>query len=135
MIFFSCAALMASATRRVIRQALLQGNTPNLSQALRQRLPLQVLHHDVSPAVAMHIAVVDLDDARVLYQGGGAGLDEEPPHHLRIQGALGQQHLDRRASVDALVLGQKHLAHRAFAQLGNGLEAAKPLAQHLPPQT
>ena len=83
----------------------------------------------------MNVAVVDLDDARVVNQRGGAGLDEEPPHHLGIPGALGHQHLDRGAAVDALVLGEEHLAHRAFAQLGDGFEATEPLAQHLAMET
>ena len=46
---------------------------------------------------------------------------------------LGHQHLDRRAPLDALVLGEEHLAHAPVAKLGDGLEAAKPLAQHLRP--
>ena len=43
----------------------------------------------------------------------------------------GIEHLDGGAPFDALVMCEEHLAHRAFAQLGNGLEATKPLAQHL----
>src|SRR6185312_17281037 len=54
---------------------------------------LQVLHHDVGP-VLVDVAVVDLDDAGVGDQRGGARLVEEAVHDVGVARQGRQQQLD-----------------------------------------
>src|SRR5438046_1959689 len=77
------------------RQVL--GQRPHPAQRRAQALAVQVLHDDEGAPAGMDVAVVDLDDARVVDEGGGLRLGEEAREHALRAAVLGQEQLDRDA--------------------------------------
>ena len=83
---------------------------------LPQAAALDVLHDDEVRAVFL-APVEDGHDVGVVEVGGGLGLPPEPLHEGRVAGELGEQHLERDAAVEELVVGQVDLGHPAPGQV------------------
>ena len=89
-------------------------------EARRQRLALDVLHHqEVGPVLFAH--VVEDADVGVAQGGDGAGLTLESLSHVRPVGQMRRQHLDGDDPVQARVTGLVDLAHPTRAHLRQDL--------------
>ena len=86
-------------------------------EQLRERAPLEPLHHEIGGPVLELPEVEDLDDVLAADVARGLGLAEEAGDHLRVTAALRVEELDRDPPIDAGVLGQVDGAHPAFADL------------------
>jgi len=64
----------------------------------------------------VHVAVEDLDDARVLDARGGARFIEEARDDVLVARHLREQELDRGEAIDVAVLGEENLAHPPGAE-------------------
>ena len=97
------------------------------AQACRQRLALDVLHHDMElPLVVEH--VVDGRDIGMVQARGGARLALELRVRLGRRGG-GRRPLERDAASEPRVLGQPYLAHAARAEQRDDLIRAEPMAR------
>ncbi len=83
--------------------------------ALRQRLPFEILHHEIGHAFADETEVGDVHDVGVADERGGAGFLHEALHDRGTPGELVAEHLDRDGLADRRVLGDEHGAHAALA--------------------
>ena len=86
------------------------------SHIARERLALEVLHHDVRLLVD-DVAVEHFDDPGMADRRGCARLGEETLKHIGLPRPLWKQNLDRGAALDAVVLGQIDPPHAASPQL------------------
>src|SRR5262249_1118392 len=86
-----------------------------------ERLALEVLHHDEGAAVGVVAEVEDLHDPGIPDPRHRARFVEEPVDDAAARTQLGQEHLDRRAPAEQLVLPQVHRTHPALAQLAKDL--------------
>ncbi len=93
------------------RQRLLQRQRPFL-QALRERLPGEVLHHEEHLALVI-ADVVERADVRVVQAGDGLRLALEASAAFGVGTEFGQQNLDRDRAVEPRVAGLVDLAHPA----------------------
>ncbi len=85
-------------------------------QARLEVLPFEQLHHDVGHAVGRGVEVNGLDDVGVPQAAGHLGLALEAPLGLGLaEGAVAQQHLDRKAPAEPGVGGLKDGAHAPLA--------------------
>ena len=82
----------------------------------RERLALEVLHHDERLLVD-DVAVEHLDDPGMADRRRRARLAEETLEDGGLLRELREQHLDRSAALDAAVLGEIHPAHASPSQL------------------
>ena len=84
------------------------------------RLPLDVLHREVRPAVRRAAAIEEAGDERMLEAGQDLPLVTEPPHDaVGVHPAL--EHLDRDALLERVVVADAEVdgAHAAVADLAN----------------
>src|SRR5437870_12315002 len=96
----------------------------------RERLPVDVRHHEVDEAVRPFADAVDRDNVRVGQPGGGLRLAQEPDADLLAEGELRREHLDGHLAFQALVSRLVHDAHPAAADLPfDRIGAAQRLAQ------
>ena len=77
-------------------------------------MPFDVAHRDVEDPVGL-AGVEDRDDVRVVEAGCELGLAQEPLAESSVVGELGREQLERRASLEADLLGQVDDAHPAPA--------------------
>ena len=87
-------------------QRLLRLERPS-SQAVRERLPFEVLEHEVVGAVLM-AHVIQRADVRMLKAGDGFGFPLEPGFEIRVGR---RQDFDRDRAVKACVFRLVDLAH------------------------
>ena len=106
-----------------------------MRQSLRQRLALQVLHHqevDRMPCVGvprpcrggrrdLGADIMDGADVRVVQAGEGLGLALEPLSQVRIGRDMLRKHLDGNRAIEPRVTRLVDLAHPARADLGDDL--------------
>src|SRR5207249_7474987 len=96
----------------------------------RERLPVDVRHHEVDEAVRPFADAVDRDNVRVGQPGGGLRLAQEPDADLLAEGELRREYLDGHLAFQALVTRLVHDAHPAAADLPfDRIGAAQRLAQ------
>src|SRR3546814_988700 len=93
-------------------QGALVAQTTGTSQHLGQRVPRDVLHHQISDAPAGFVVflteVEDRDDVGVTDRGGSLGLGTEPqPGHLVLR-VTSQQHLQGDAATKCQVRSEEH---------------------------
>ena len=80
-----------------------------------ERLPDDVLHRDAGAAICLgHL--VDLANKGVVERGGRLRLALEPLARLRIALQRLGQELEGDLALELGVVGEKHLAHAAFAE-------------------
>jgi hypothetical protein len=91
----------------------------------RQRLALEVLHHEEHAAVRIAAEVVDVDDVLVPDRVDRARLLVEPLDDLLGPAQLRLQDLDRRGPADLGVLGGVDHAHAALGELAPDRVAAQ----------
>ena len=82
-----------------------------------QRLPVEILHHDVGTAGGVDLAVEHLHDPRVRDRGGRARFQEKSLQQIGPADQLGRQQLHGRLALQVAVLGQVDLSHRARSEL------------------
>ena len=87
-------------------------------EALRQRLSLDVLHHDELNAV-LFTDIVEGTDVRMVHLGDGPGLALEPLDGLGILRPVRLQDLDSHSPVEARVGRAIDLAHASGAEPRN----------------
>ena len=92
-----------------------------MRDAIRQRRPLDQLHHQRCHAGAVFEAM-NLRDVWMIECGQDLGLALKARQPLGISGDRRGQHLDRDGSLQVDVGGLVHLAHPAFADLGDDFE-------------
>jgi hypothetical protein len=97
-------------------QRLGQGERLTPLEPVTEGLPFEVLHDDEGLPVGKDVTIKNLDDARVVDHGGGAGFVEESADRLGIQRQFRAQQLHRGFLSDVLVLAEVHDAHRAGSQ-------------------
>ncbi len=83
-------------------------------QALGQRLPFQILHHQEVGAV-LRTDVVKRADIRMLQRGDGFGFPLHALFQFRVRRKMRGQNLDGNRALQPRVLGAIHLAHPARA--------------------
>ena len=86
------------------------------ADAVRQRLPVDQLHHHIGGTVAALAVVVHVGDVRVGQAGGRACLPAHPAAQLRIGDQLGRQELHRDRPPEHLVVPAPHHRHPAGAE-------------------
>ena len=91
---------------------------------LAQGVALDELHDRVRHAVWSRTEVVDVDDIGVADPRRRLGLADESLDHVLIAGHIAFEDLYRHHLLDDDVLGQKHHAHAALAELALDLVAA-----------
>ena len=99
----------------------------SLRQPLRERLPLEVLHHQEVDAV-LCANVVEHADVWVIERRDRARLLLEPAPALGIRGGALRQHLDGNGAAQAGVDGPVNLAHAARADGGLDFVGPEPNA-------
>src|SRR5437870_10731450 len=96
----------------------------------RERLPVDIRHHEVDEAVRTFADAMNRHDVRVGELSGGLRLAQEPDADLLAEGELGREHLDGHLALQALVPRLIHHAHPAAADLPRDrVGAAQRLAQ------
>jgi hypothetical protein len=83
-------------------------------EELRERPPLDELHHDVLP-VAVGSGVVDADDVRLVQTRRRLRLATEPSHEAGIARELREQDLDRDRPTEDRIEAAVDLGHPALA--------------------
>ena len=121
MIPCSCDEFSASAICAVIERAARGGEAVLAAQAVRQRLALQVLHHEVEFAIGRVAEVGDVDDVLVADLVDRLGLRHEAGDHVGVLRELRVDGLHRHLFSDNGVLRQVDDPHPPFTQLGGDL--------------
>ena len=103
---------------------------PPLPDDLGQRLPLQVLHHEVVPAPFLS-HVVDGNDVGVLEPCCRPSLAQEALDELLLPHQVRGQHFDRYIPVEQRVVSLVDRAHPTAADLGLNLVFAQPRAAQI----
>ena len=91
------------------------------AQAVGERLPLDVLHHDERPPVRRGADVVDRADAGMVERGRGPRLLDETAFRRGVAGTARRHELDRHGPIEIQVLREEHLAHAARAERADDL--------------
>ena len=94
---------------------------------IRQRLTLDVLHHDVRVRPRLS-NLVDRADTWMVQRGGGARLAEQLAGAARIAGRAHE--LERHGSIEARVAGEVDNPHSAAANLPDDVVMADRAADH-----
>ena len=103
-----------------------RGVEPVRVAVVDDRLPFDVLHGEVGPAVRRAAAVEEAGDERMLEAGQDLPLVTEPPHDaVGVHPAL--EHLDRDALLERVVVADAEVdgAHAAVADLANEAVGAR----------
>jgi hypothetical protein len=99
---------------------------PPFLEALRQRLPVQILHHQVVNLILM-ADIVQRVDMRMIQAGEGAGLMLETlARDIAIE--MRSQDLDRDRAAEPCIAGAIHLAHATGPNWRNNLVRTKARA-------
>ncbi len=93
--------------RRLLRREVAVG-----AQDVGQRAPIDVLHGDEVRRGVL-APVEHVDDVGVVEVGRRLGLTAETLDEVRVNGELGEQHLDRDLAVEQPVVAQEHVGHAA----------------------
>ena len=104
--------------------------TPKLGDTLRQRVSIEIVHHDVGAAVGQSIKLKDVYDARVLHDVRSSGLVEEAHGHLWIFREIRMQHFDRCSAANVLVYDLEDDAHAAFSEFAHYAIVTDSLVDH-----
>ena len=91
---------------------LLGGELAVGAQDLGERPALHVLHGDEVGAGVL-APVVDVDDVGMAQVGGRLRLAPKALDEVRVDGELGEQHLDRHLAVEQQVAREEHVGHAA----------------------
>jgi len=102
----------------------------SLVQLLAQRAALEPLHHDVR-CTARLPELVNRDDVRMIERSGRFGFALKA-RDLRLAGRCRQQDFDGDAAFELRVLGEKHFAHAAGANLLDDSVVCDTLPDHCP---
>ena len=94
-----------------------------LLQVIRQRFPLQVLHHQIVDSILM-ADVEERADVRMIQAGDGARFAIEALAQVRAIGQVRGQDFDRDGAVEPRVASFIDLAHAARADRGEDLVGA-----------
>ena len=85
---------------------------------LAQRHTIDKLHGDEIHPIAL-TNFMDRRDVGMIKGRGSFRLLSKPPHSILVASKLPWQNLQRHLPIKLRVLRQIHLAHTAFAELGN----------------
>src|ERR1700722_5262264 len=95
-----------------------------LFQSLRQRLSLQVLHHQKIDSILMPNVVEDAD-ARMIQRRYGPSFALKPFFQFGVRGEMLREDFDRYVSAQARVAGAVHFAHSTGTNRGLDFVGAK----------
>ncbi len=108
-------------------ECLVNRQAPGTAKEVGERLPFEVLEHEiVEPALVAD--VVDRTDVRIVQRGNCACFVLEAPPRFRVRDERGREHLDGDRAIESRVASAVHLPHAARPELRDDLVRAEARA-------
>ena len=109
---------------RDLQRLVERQRTVRSCEARRERLALEILHHEIARALVF-ADVMDRADVRMIQRRNRACFAFEPRAQVGIGRQFRRQDLDRDGAIEARIAGLVDLAHAARAERRDDLEVAQ----------